>query len=229
MPEYIADQYSVHIADPDIVAEGDVLVDYFVRAIDQRGHEKRSDIYHVFVGDNEGPEDPPFAMDGQVDAGARIVAENGAATLWAGFDEGFLYVATEGASAATDRFIFVSDSPGAVRDAPWAKAGRVAGWNAYLADEGANDFADWFDQGDAQTEVGPAGAAILEGYVHVRELTGGAGGLVHLSLGIWDTGDGDPLVWQVPGSGAPEDGNIDSDEFAPMRLLTHSMPAPLQR
>jgi len=331
MPSYIADQYTAHLSDADIVAEGDVLVDYFVRAFDELGYEKRSDIYHVYVGDGEGsgddvvfwePEDPragervsiyydaergtlppgsdpvfihighsgwqeiivpdpemvaegdfwrydydspndaetidfvfndglgnwdnnsgqdwhipladptesPYEMDGAVDARARAIAANGPATLWADWDDGYLYVATEAAAAASDRFVFVAATPGAERGAPWAKAGRVADWDAFLADEGSNDYAGWTGVGGGvRAGVGPGSGPILEGYVHLGDLLDGAGGRIYLVMGEWGTDNGAALLWQVPGDGAPEDGDLSASEYLRQHLLVDQFEAPAAR
>ncbi len=49
LPQYIADQYTV-----EVTGYREVLLDYYVEAVDARGVVKRSPIQHVFVGDGEG-------------------------------------------------------------------------------------------------------------------------------------------------------------------------------
>ena len=328
MPDYAADQYTALVDDPDIVETGEVLVDYFIRAVDQRGNEKRSDIYHVFVGDQQGggdeivtwepeepqageivsiyydatrgalppgtdpvyihighsgwqeiidpdpvmtrsgdlwrydyaspeyaasvdlvfnddlgnwdnnggqdwhipladPEGPPYEMDGAVDPEARVIARNGDATLWADWDAGYLYVACEKPDFSTDRFIFVAKSPGSLRTAPWAKAGRVADWDAFLGNEGTNDFSGWFGlPGETRSGVGPGDAPISEGYVHLGDLIDGSQGRVYIAMGEWGTADGEPLLWQVPGDGTPGDGDLAAHEFQRFYLWTETLPFP---
>ena len=320
MPDYIADQYTAHITDPEITATGDVLVDYFVRATDLNGKEKRSPIEHVYVGSSEGgggdpvswdppsphagevvsifydpargalppdvdpvyihighsgwqeiitpdpamepngnqwrydystpayatsidlvfndgqgnwdnnnghdwhidladPTGPPYEMDGALDPEARAVSSNGEVTLWADWDKGYLYLATTAASPDRDRFLFVARTPGALDPAPWAKAGSVAAWDGYLADEGMNDFVGWFDlPPGADAGVGPGSAPILEGYVRIEDLGGGSGGQIYVAIGDWGTADQDPLIWQVPGSGSPNDGDLAANEFARLEM-----------
>jgi hypothetical protein len=321
MPEYIADQYTAHILDPDITTSGDVLVDYYVLAVDQLGNEKRSSIEHVYVGGDSGGEDrvgwepqnpragdvvsiyydaehgslppgtdpvyihighsgwqevivpdpamercasrwcydyatplqatsidlvfndgrgnwdnndgsdwhielaspaaPPYEMDGALDPEARVVASNEEAKLWADWDQGFLYLAATAASHDHDRFIFLAGLPGEMQAAPWAKSGAVAAWEGYLADEGMNDFVGWFDlpQG-AVSGTGPGAMPVLEGYVRLTDLDATLAGGIYVALGDWGTDDHTPLLWQVPGAGPPEDGNLSADEFIRLELQT---------
>eukprot|EP01094_Clydonella_sp_ATCC50884_P018066 TRINITY_DN3275_c0_g1_i1.p1 TRINITY_DN3275_c0_g1~~TRINITY_DN3275_c0_g1_i1.p1 ORF type:complete len:738 (-),score=134.45 TRINITY_DN3275_c0_g1_i1:204-2321(-) len=46
-PDYIADEYYAHIT-----GLSNVLIDYYVTAVDQKGNAKHSDICHAYVGDN---------------------------------------------------------------------------------------------------------------------------------------------------------------------------------
>ncbi|MBU1935906.1 hypothetical protein KKG05_00775, partial [bacterium] len=54
MPDYIADEYYIHVMESEIVDSGDVLVDYFIEAIDSLGYIKRSPIQHTYVGSGGG-------------------------------------------------------------------------------------------------------------------------------------------------------------------------------
>ncbi|MCB2153894.1 hypothetical protein KQI84_03340 [bacterium] len=49
LPDYIADHYSVEVKDLR-----DVLIDYYVEATDTAGNVKKTDIYHVYIGDGSG-------------------------------------------------------------------------------------------------------------------------------------------------------------------------------
>ena len=226
MPEYIADEYYYHFTDDEVVAEGDVLVDYFIRAVDGRGYEKRSDILHVYVDTGGGPGsgDPPFVMDGAVDSGARLIKSNGGMGLWTSYDRngGWFYVATQASPASADHFILIAEEPGSPAGAPWAKSGTVASWDCYLADEGLNDFDGWFDlPGNVRYDSasGAGGVGALEGYFSVTDLLGEIPEHLSAAVAVYDTEDGGVLTWQVPGSGAPPDGNIDAGEYFPVRLL----------
>lgn len=224
MPHYIADEYYIHVTEQEIVDPGGVLIDYFVRAVDLKGYEERSDIFHLYV-DTGGAVSAPYIMDGFLDSAARALRMNGDMTLWADFDRdgGYLYVATDAALASTDHFIFVAAEPGQLADAPWAKAGMVAEWDCYLADEGENSYTGWFDLPDGarsgSADPGEEGA-VVEGYVHLADLFGFLPDAVYLAGGVFGIDDGEPLIWQVPGSGEPEDGNLDYDEYFRFSTMT---------
>src|SRR5207253_5884188 len=91
--------------------------------------------WHVSVTGSTPPP-PQWVIDGALDADASLVAQNGASRLYAGVREGKLYVAASSAAgSASDHFILVAGSPGALRAAMWAKAGQVAAWTAFLGNE----------------------------------------------------------------------------------------------
>jgi hypothetical protein len=47
LPNYIADEYYAYVT-----GYTNVLLDYFITATDTKGNVKKSDIYHVWVGNN---------------------------------------------------------------------------------------------------------------------------------------------------------------------------------
>ncbi len=49
MPDYCADEYYVEVTDLS-----EVLIDYYIEAVDNKGYTKRSPIYHVYIGDGSG-------------------------------------------------------------------------------------------------------------------------------------------------------------------------------
>lgn len=312
MPDEIADQYHVEVKDLR-----EVLLDYYVEAVDSQGNQSRSPIQHVWVGDGSGSggggadavrvlPDPPQAgqpvevrhdptgrplagaaqvllhygfddwsntpgpdlpmtfdvstgewfvsvdvpadavqfdmvftdgqgtwdnnagqdwhfpveggepadewiMDGQLDADAVLVGSTGGASLWAGVKEGKLYVATESASGS-DRFLLVADTPGPMQPAMWAKAGLVAGWDAFLADEADNGYFSWFD---AAGETQAAQGSVLEGTLDLAGQFGSVPDEVHLALTLYATTDGGALdaARQVAAS-VNGDGNVDPAEYA---------------
>ena len=53
LPEYKADEYSA-----EIKGLKDVLVDYYIEAVDTKGNVGRSIILHVYVGSKSGPVGP---------------------------------------------------------------------------------------------------------------------------------------------------------------------------
>ena len=46
-PNYIADEYYAHLT-----SLRNVLIDYYVTAVDSKGNSKDSDIHHAWCGDN---------------------------------------------------------------------------------------------------------------------------------------------------------------------------------
>lgn len=160
---------------------------------------------------------PPatWQMDGLLDADASLVAANGALHLYAGVKGDVLYVACEDAGEGNDHFILVARTPGAMRAAPWAKAGQVAGWDAFLADENDNNYAGWFDaSGTVQVACG-TGAGYLEGTINLREELGVLPERVYLAMAPYPTADGAALLHasQVPAS-INNDSNLDAGEYA---------------
>lgn len=153
-----------------------------------------------------------WEMDGQLDAGAQLVAQNGGVRLWLGLQGDELYVATDPSPAGADRFLFVSRLPGALRAAPWAKAGQVADWDLYLANEGDNGFHAWFD-GPAQGTAAARGQ-VLEGVVELNTAFGGIPPALSFAIGSYGTADGATLIstQQVPAS-LDGDGSIQAIEF----------------
>lgn len=163
-----------------------------------------------------------WIMDGALDADASLVAQNGAMLLYAGVRGTTLYVAAPDAGEGNDHFIFVVGVPGSLRAAPWAKAGQVADWSAFVADENDNDYEGWFDLGPgvaAQAMTGPNGG-VLEGRIDLAAQLGGVPDVIYLAFGAYATPDGGSLIatHQVP-AGGNGDGNIDATEYAPFQTF----------
>ena len=159
-----------------------------------------------------------FVMDGNLDPGAVQVATGGDMDLWAGFNGTELYVATQAAASADDRFIFVAQTPGNMRGAPWAKSGQVADWDAYLANEGLNGYNAWYDkEGTAHSAAG----AYLEGSLDLQGEFGSIPSSVWLAATSYGTADGGQLLDQAPPSG-DSDLHVDADEY--VQFLLDSTP-----
>jgi hypothetical protein len=170
---------------------------------------------------------PAWQIDGTLDSGAIIVAQNAGATLWAGLRGSTLYVATQNAGAARDYFILLAQESGAMRQAMWAKAGQVAAWDAFLAAEADNSDVGWFDTAGA---VAAARGSVLEGTIDLRGELGVLPEFVRLAALRYATPDGGSLVasLQAPPS-TNADGNADPAEFVRVRLcdlLPAGCPAP---
>lgn len=163
-----------------------------------------------------------WSMDGQLDADATLVAQNGSMSLYAGLRGGMLYVAAPDAGEGNDHFILIAAAPGAMRAAPWAKAGQVADWSAFLADENNNDYEGWFDLAGfaaSQAITGPNGGW-LEGTIDLAAQLGSIPETIHLAFGAYATPDGGALApaLQVPQS-INANGNLDAAEYAPFNTF----------
>ena len=166
-----------------------------------------------------GTPPPGWVLDGQLDAAARLVAENGALQLYAGLSGTTLYVAAPDAGEGNDHFIFVAAVPGNLRPAPWAKAGLVADWSAYLGNENNNGWSGWFDTtAPAQSATG-GGSGWLEGTLDLAVELGAVPDVIYLAFAPHVTPDGGALVSsaQVPPS-VNGDGNVDAAEYAAFAL-----------
>jgi hypothetical protein len=161
-----------------------------------------------------GASEPAFVVDGLLDPAADELLTNNGVTLWAAEQDGVLYVATQASPGSNDRFIYVAgeDGPGALVPANWAKSGEVAQWDAFLGDEGSNDFEGWFDNaGVADAE---AGANILEGTIDLVGEFGAMPARVHLAVVTFGTNDGDGFNSsnQVPPTSIVDDA-INASEY----------------
>ena len=157
---------------------------------------------------------PGFVMDGILDASAVEIAASGGLHLYAVLEGDTLYIATEDAGEGNDVFIYLADGPGAMVPANWAKAGQIAQWDAYLADENDNDYENWFDaSGSAEAATG-ANGGVLEGTLNLAEQFGSLPSEIYLAVALYETVDGGSLIssLQVPGS-LDGDGNLDANEY----------------
>ncbi len=158
-----------------------------------------------------GEELPTWELDGALDEDAMLVASNGGLDLYAGLIGETLYIATQAAAGGNDRFILVANPPGALGAAPWAKAGQVAGWGAFLANEVDNGWSGWFDTSGT---VQQARAAWLEGTINLVEEFGAMPTQIHLAVASYGTGNGAALAsaLQVPAS-VNGNGNLEATEY----------------
>jgi hypothetical protein len=162
-----------------------------------------------------GAQAPAFVMDGELDASASQVAANGSRQLYAAMNGDVLYVATQDAGEGSDVFIYVADTPGSLVAANWAKAGQIAQWDAFLADENNNDFENWFDAVAGAAQAATAGnGGVLEGTLNLAMEFGALPSAVYLAVGVYATNDGGALIssQQVPAS-VNGNGNIDAVEW----------------
>ncbi len=163
--------------------------------------------YHITFSGGGGGQ--AFVMDGTLDATAQSVATSAGTNLYLGWNGSELYVATQSApTQGRDVFIFVTDSIRPLVNAPWAKAGKVAGWGVYLANESTNNYVNWFDNnGTAQKAAGN----ILEGSINVQNEFGFIPSKLYIAVGKYGTADGGTLQAQIPEGNA--NGDIEGSEF----------------
>jgi hypothetical protein len=313
MPAAIADQYTASVD-----GYREVLLDYYVEAIDVYGNMRRSPIQHVYVGDGSGSgggdtsvatePDPPVAgevvlvayaaaggplggasdiflhvgfngwqqiitpdpamiwnalgerweveidipsdatvmdlvfndglgnwdnnngadwhigvdggvetwvMDGQLDDDAILLAAGSQRTLYAGLRDDRLYVATEAASGQDIFIVVAGGGPGSMQPAMWGKAGEVAAWDAFLAQESENGWHGWFEVSGG----GDAAGSMLEGWLDVAALPSGTPESVAIAAVSYGTEEGGILAacCQAPDS-TDGDGDVQGSEFVVVSL-----------
>lgn len=175
--------------------------------------------WHFTVTGGVDPAD--FVMDGVLDAGAVAVATEGGRTLWFALDGDTLYLATNDAGEGSDVFIYLAEEPGTPRDANWGKAGQIAGWDAFVADENDNDYEGWFDaEGTAQATTGPNGG-VLEATIDLAAEFGATPDEIYLAVAGFATGDGGTLEWLLGELTA--NGLIEANEYLQL-VLNESLP-----
>lgn len=181
--------------------------------------------WHVTV--QGGQPTQQWVMDGVLDAGAKLVAQNGTLSLWAGRIGNELYIAAEDAGEGNDHFIYLARQPGALRAANWAKAGQVAAWDAYLADENDNAYIGWFDTAaTVRSAKSATRTGVMEGTIRLDEAFVTVPSAIYLAFAPFGTNDGDALISaaQVPSS-TNGDGNVDATEYVRVDLASAAAPA----
>jgi len=155
-----------------------------------------------------------FIMDGILDPGIPLIAENPEMHLFALYDRdsGRLYIATESAGDSPDRFandhfIFISLNPfKKLVKSPWAKYDSVGFYNFFLADENDNSFISFFDSLENiindtvnfKCASFPSDTGVMEGVIYLRNLLGRDPDSLYIAVGTYETFDGGTLKWQVP-------------------------------
>jgi autotransporter-associated beta strand protein len=213
----------------------DKLIDYYVEATDAYGNLTKTDIQHVYVGIGSGttgggggtpggggggggggttPAPSGFTMDGVLDPSATLAAQKSGMSLWVGTHGSSLYVATPDAGEGSDHFVFVAKAPGGLGAAPWAKAGQVARWDAFLADENDNTYSAWFDAQGAGVSATGGNGGVLEGVLDLVDEFGAYPDAVYLAVGLYGSGNGGTLLasHQLPGT-LDGDGTIQVAEY----------------
>jgi hypothetical protein len=213
-PTVRAEQFAATIA-----GQRNVLLDYYVEAIDGRGNITKSDIQHVWVGQGSGGPNPggDFVMDGILDAGVSEIANQSGVKIHLQRKGGKLYLATNDAGEGNDHFLYVSRNPTTLVAANWAKAGQVTQWDSYMADETSNDWEGWFDAPANAPIAAGTGAGVLEGVLDMVAEYGFVPSTIHVAMAAFANNDGGPLQFQLPAS---TDGNLNLNpgEFLAIQL-----------
>lgn len=176
---------------------------------------------------------PPYILDGLAESNDLLRATGTSnLQLWALVQGTTLYVGMNGAASARDHYIFITSATASLRSAPWAKAGSVAVWDAFLADEADNSFSGWFNANQAQTlgaftqKADGGSAGVIEGTVDLAQLYGSFGNIprnIYLAAAAFQTPDGGALQLQAPAS-IDGNGNLNAGEFF---LLDSGVPVAL--
>ncbi len=167
-----------------------------------------------------GAQGPAFVMDGARDAVSQSVAANGSRHLYAAVNGDTLYVATEDAGEGNDVFIYLADAPGSLTNANWAKAGQIAQWDAFLADENDNEYEAWTGATGANQAATGANGGVLEGIIDLAQQFGSLPAQIYLAVGVYPTANGGALVasQQVPAS-VIANGSIEAVEYFLLQLV----------
>lgn len=183
-------------------------ISFVIHYADNSWDNNNGSDYHINISTTGGG--IVFVMDGLIDSSVQLVNSNQGLNLYLGWNGSELYVASQSAQSQNgDIFIFVSDSQRTLINSPWAKAGKVAGWSAYLGNESTNNWCGWFDNSGTTQKY--ASASYLEGTINLISEFGYLPDKVFVSVGKYQTNDGGLLINQVPAGN--NDANIDSSEF----------------
>lgn len=179
-----------------------------------------------------------FLMDGTSDSPSYTVSAAGI-TLRVAVRGTRLYVATQsagyGEATSKDHHILVANNvlSNATSPAPWAKRGLTAlpEGSPFLAAEGANDYAGWFNAANpARLAKAQNSAGVLEGSMDMVAQFGAVPEFVYIAAVAYDTRDassGNPnagrILSQVPLAVVLDD-DVAPDEFLkiPVRSVTDS-------
>jgi endonuclease/exonuclease/phosphatase family metal-dependent hydrolase len=181
---------------------------------------------------------PNFRMDGNSDSEFYTLSGFGIA-LQAAVRGTRLYVATRSTSnqaGGNDHHILIADTllETASANAPWAKRGRIAIAESqpFLAAEGTNDYAGWFNTGNSSLlRKSPENTGVLEGSIDLVEEFGRIPEFLYMAAVAYETSDASQsnsslgrVVGQAPAANIQDD-NISPDEFLriPIRLITDTV------
>ncbi len=157
-----------------------------------------------------------FVMDGVLDDGATLVQTDGGISLYWKLAGNKLYLATEDAGEGADVFIYLAQTPGELIAANWGKAGQIAAWDAFLADENDNDYEGWFDnEGAVETTTGPNGG-MLEGVIDLVDEFGSLPEEIRVAVAHYASVEGGILLGLL--SEITANGSIEANEYLTLTL-----------
>ncbi len=184
-------------------------VDFVIHYNDNTWNNNNGQDFHINISGGTGG-NTTFVMDGNLDQNVRKLTSNNGIDLYVGWNGNELYVATQPApSLGKDVFIFVTDSLGNMINAPWAKAGKVVAWDAFLANESTNNYTGWTGNVGNTTK---ASGTYLEGTINILQQFGYIPAFLYVAVGNYNTNDGGALLNQAPMGNGNTD--IEANEFA---------------
>ena len=190
-------------------------VDFVIHYGDGSWDNKAGQDWHITVSQGAGG-GRVYVMDGALDPGVARACSNAGVELYLDWNGSELYAATQAASGVgKDVFILVAGSRGALGSAPWAKAGQVGSWAAFLGNESSNNWCGWTDQ---QGAVDKAAAGFLEGRIDLGGELGSVPARVFVAVGRYGTANGGALLAQAPAGNG--DANLDGSEYFEFALGT---------
>lgn len=172
-----------------------------------------------------------FVMDGVLDSGTTLVAQNGGMWLRAALRDGKLYLACPDAGEGNDHFVVVGrppTNPGPMQGSFWGKGGQVARWDLFLADENDNDYESWFNAAGASTTANVlaatgANGGVLEGVIDLEAQFGMVPESIAAAVALYPTANGSALAFNY-GVPVSSDGNANLNPLdfvtIPLCLLT---------
>jgi hypothetical protein len=176
----------------------------------------------LFYGGRLNPELRRVIMDGYRDRIVSYDRSDGDHVLSVHYlpSTRILYVAVDSAGDGpgeedSDNFIFLSENPDALWNAPWSKKGRVGRWDAYLVDENDGAYCAWEDHGNS-TVVEAASSSdetgVVEGTIDIMGEFGYIPREIFIAAVGYGNEDEEGVLWQIPPG--DDDDIVEPDEFA---------------
>ena len=194
LPDYIADEYYLHVQEPALVDSGGVLIDYYVEAVDNLGYTKRSPIQHTWIdtGGGGGPGDDTVVWSPEEpEAGGELSIgyDLSQGALPPGSDPVFIHIGHSGWTDILDPDPEMSYNPGTER---WEYTYQIPAW-ATSVDFVFNDGLGNWDNNSGQDWHVPVSGAVPP-YVMDGQLEDSAQLVAeHGGLSLWADWNGSEL------------------------------------